>query len=450
MAIGDTPTLLSLDRYAEIIGLNPAHFNNAQNQNVMPVTAACSHVFYQEDWQAGDRVSRNQLAREIANAEKEIAEFIGFWPAPVWIEDEVRRYTRPHRPDWIGGTMRDVRGYRKGIKTRWGKLIEPGRRVAVHYTSPDTVIGDLAYIDADGDGYIETARVRLLGILDLFDLCDIKVYFSDWGAAPQQEIRPWRYALVNHATGDLDLMYWAWQFILPGTIAALPTIDTPTPVDFTDTPNLVTEVEVYQVYNDPTSQSAEFYWEPDVDLGVVLICPACQGDGCEVCSLTYQAGCCHVADVEGGILVPTPGTYDAADARWEYTEPTVNRDPDVVKMWYYAGDRSQRSLATLPVDRSGQTRYQHNACDELSTFWAETIAWIATARLRRTLCGCNNVKELVNELQTPVDRIPQAGDSFTVTEEDLQNPFGTKIGEVRAWRRLARIARRKVESGVLP
>jgi hypothetical protein len=124
----------------------------------------------------------------------------------------------------------------------------------------------------------------------------------------------------------------------------------------------------------------------------------------------------------------------------------------MVKVWYYAGDQSQKFLGWRPSSGIGNDPYviPGRVFDPLSGFWAETIAWLATARLRRPLRGTNNVTELVHELQEQVDVSEPDGRSFTITEEDLANPFGTKRGEIRVYRRLAKIARRKVEVALVP
>ena len=116
MARASTDTLLSLDRYAAVLGIPPPHFNQGFSNVIFPITASCPAVWFQYAWQNYDSVSREDLALEIANAEQDIADVLGYWPAPKWIAQEAHRYPRHHRPDVYGIGGRNVRGQGKGIR----------------------------------------------------------------------------------------------------------------------------------------------------------------------------------------------------------------------------------------------------------------------------------------------------------------------------------------------
>ena len=62
MARASTPTLLSIDRYGQLLGLNPAHLNTAANSGAMPYSDCCSDIWFQWDWQFNGRTSREALA----------------------------------------------------------------------------------------------------------------------------------------------------------------------------------------------------------------------------------------------------------------------------------------------------------------------------------------------------------------------------------------------------
>jgi hypothetical protein len=77
---------------------------------------------------------------------------------------------------------------------------------------------------------------------------------------------------------------------------------------------------------------------------------------------------------------------------------------------------------------------------------AKAIAYIATARLARPLCTtCENVKALEESLSTDLIYITDGKTSETrfVTAEVMRSPFGTKRGEVEAWR----IIRNRIRKG---
>ena len=106
MARASTYTLLSLDRFAQILGIDPAHFNQcgapSLDPAVFPEEGRCSDVWFQYDWQKNDRVSRETLARAIKAAEDDIAKVLNYYPAPLWFTNEVHTYPRFARRNRYG------------------------------------------------------------------------------------------------------------------------------------------------------------------------------------------------------------------------------------------------------------------------------------------------------------------------------------------------------------
>jgi hypothetical protein len=111
-------------------------------------------------------------------------------------------------------------------------------------------------------------------------------------------------------------------------------------------------------------------------------------------------------------------------------------DPDSVRLYYYAGDQSQEFL-------------QSQTCDPLSQYWAQAIAWLATARLHKPFCSCNNTMSLAQEWQRDL-RFTGSREygSYAISTAELDNPFGTKLGEVLAWKRVAMMAERVIAGGL--
>lgn len=431
MARADTLTLLSLDDWAKVMGVNPAHFNGSASTEVTPIIDnACNDLWPQFAWQAGDRVSRDELAQEISNAEEDIADFVNYWPAPMWIAQENHPYPRHYRPDVIRHGGYDVRGYRVGINADYGYIISAGQR--------DTDIeGDSVAVllsSEDGDpSYNETATVSTA--TDLTDACEVKVYFEDKNAAQEWEIRPARSKSISGA-GLFTATFWAWQLIDPALWDALPTIEGQSAIDWTDPDNIVDNVDVYREFNDTTATSAQFFWEPRtqaLNWSSQLNCGC--GGTCAVCALTTQTGCLHVRNAVTGIVTPEPATYSEDDAAWSAACWTECRDPDMVNLWYYAGqldDRWRRS----------------ESCEPLSRWWQQTIAWMATARLERPFCSCKNLAALALHLRTDMAMTGEQ-QSFNVSFEELANPFGTRVGEIKAWRRVSKLARKRMSTAVV-
>lgn len=400
-------TLLSLDRFARVMGINPAHFWGASAPNVdpavMPVVQNCSAIWFKYSWQDTDRVGRLDLAQEIAIAEQNIADAIGYWPAPTWISEDRLPYPRPYMPEmFASGT--DVRNRPKSINATYGRIVQSGRRAVSLIGTATTGGGSLAYTDEDGDGLIETATITLATTLT--DTCGIKVYQNGTDGDPDWEIREVRSKSISG--GILTIVLDAWLLIDPELYEALPTTDTPDLVDIGVTTYFVASVDVYREYADTSgNDAAEFHWEPD------YISCAESEDGCEEIT---QEGCLRIRDSNEGIVVPIPNGNS-----W-----SVYREPDYVKLWYLAGDWD----------------IKRPSCPVLSSFWAQTIAWLAASRVERVFCQCGNVESLHNWLMVDLAH-NETGSSFFNTTEMIGNPFGTRRGEIAAWRRIARLVKKR-------
>jgi hypothetical protein len=409
------------------MGINPVHFAGATAGSVFPIRNSCSDVWKRYSWQNVDSVSHYDLAVAIREAEDEIASELGWYPAPMWIAQEVIQFPRYYRPDMRRAGGRDVRDYRAGVKTDFAKIIAPGRR-AVTLLETATVAGaSLKYSDEDGDGFAETATVTVATTLTNAD--EIKVYITDTDGIQEWEIRSPRSKSISG--GNYVAIFDSWLFIDPDVLAAYPTDDGISAVDISTTTNYVSSVDVYREYNDTTAVSAELIWEPQAT--AVGICTVCSGTGCEACSLVTQDGCMHVRDANIGIAVPTPATYDSTNLEWDQNAMSVCRDPDFVKLWYYAGDLSNRWRA----DRTFK---------ELTTHWANAIAWMATARLERPFCNCGAVTALATELRRDLAFVGETSQQLSFTL--AANPFGTRVGEIKAWQQVQR-AKDKVVSMAL-
>lgn len=402
MARASNWTHLALDRYAAILGANPCHFNQAAGPNLMP-PQSCNDVLWQYNWQEGRFISREEIAEHIVEAEEDIAAVLGYWPGPRWITAEPHNYPGHFNRMWSGNGL-DIQGNPKRIITHYGRLIAPGRRALTLLGTPTTAGATLVYGDVDGDGYAETATITLTG-LTVTDVREIKVYFAGENGDPEWEIRPARSKTLSG--GTFTATFWVWQLIDPNLWEALPLAIENEAINIEDTSNLVTSVQVYREYNDTTQVSAVFYWLPG---------------SCDGCALVSQNGCATVASVSQGELAVRPATYDSDSGSWadaSWTTEAGNREPEQVKIYYYAGGQDDKYLTS-------------RTSDPLSQRLAQAITWLATARLDRPLCDCATIKARMEALQRNLAHV-KTGSSYQNGQQVLDNPFGTRDGEVRAW-----------------
>jgi len=426
-------TLLSLPRYARVMGINPVHFQGGFGNDVWPLTDNCSDIWPSRSWQRSDAVSREDLATAILGAEADVARVLGYWPAATWISNEMHPTPKFYRNDLVdgGGRQFATSPARKSVMTRYKKVISGGRRAVTLIDSPSVGGGDLVYSDEDSDGFIETATITVTTTVT--DTCELKAYFPNKSGAREWEIRDPRSVTISGGVGTL--VFDAWLFIEPEIQMAYPTHNDYVGICLDTIDNYVDTVDVYREYNDIVSPQAQFFWEP----GESAVCSSCaltingstllpsgssEATGtCTECGFTAQDGCLLVRDFDTGQVVPAPGTYDATLGKYTISSYAIGRDPDIVKIWYRAGD-------------VGEARLAGYSCDSMSHFYAETIAWIATARLERPPCACGNLTALFERLrERPTSKEIREAIDFGV----LGNPIGTLRGELMAWSRLSRL-----------
>ena len=404
-------TLLPLATYAHILGLDPLRFSGGVS--ALRPEPSCSDVWYQYDWQDEDKVSREQVALLIQEAERDLADHLGYWPGPVWIKNEHHQYPRLYRRE-LTGRGQDVRFRLRSLMAKWGYVIEGGQRA----TEPLDTTAAFTTIDADGDGFAEVAQFVILNQAATLDPCEVHIYFKEYlladaantrtnpastGADPAWEIRPIEAQLVG-----TTLTVWCkvWDLFRPQLYEEL----APDPIDADAPGSYVDEVMVYRVFNDPQSQVL-FLWGQDV---------ACD-DGA-TCAEATQTGCMRTTNPRNGLVVPVPSTYNATTAAFEDAAWSECYEPDALRLWYRAGLTSR-----------------HSDCETLDDYWARIIAMLATARFDWPLCTCNNSNPVLQSNYWRQDKSEiSSSKSFLTGAADLGNPFGTRVGEIEAWKRIAR------------
>ena len=414
MARASIYTLLSLDAYAKIMGIPPIGFNSGVAHYAFPLGGGCSDVWWQYDWQANDKVSHESLARAIYDAEEDISRALGWSPAPQWAWSDEKPWPSYYMRDVSGANWGTINGRAMPLKTSWRKVIAPGRRVATLVgtataTMPAAAPGDtLVYSDADGDSFNETATIVLPTTVT--DRRELRFYFAGHSGEDEWEIRPARTLTI--AGGNVTATFWSWQMPLIPLWEAFPGDDGMTAIDMEVRSNLSASVECWRVRNDESQIASQFVWMPDQS------CDPC------VLTLTLQDGTFQILDADNALVNPFPASYSTS---WTWDNWSLYLPPQKVRLWYQHGNQQQSYL-------------DGRSFEPLSDFWANAIAWLATARLERPFCACGNATALANELR--VDLAQMGGEnaqvSYATTEEILGCPFGTRKGAWMAWQRVAR------------
>lgn len=417
MAIATTPTLLSLDRFAKIVSLTPVHFNGADAGHFFPHSAECSDIWAQYAWQTpAQLVSREEIAYEIAKAEREIKEILGYSPAPDWEYREQKTWPQ-------GGYLRDP----KRFSLSYGKVIAPGVRGATLIKDGAEVI----FSDEDGDTWNETATVTVT--TDVTDKREVKLFFVDQDGEPEWEIRPLKKVVIDADAGTATITADSWLFIAPELWFEVPNDNgegTDQPITIGNTENYVDVVDVYRIYNDVSAPGSNILVSQQ---NASVFCNYCGYGTCLNCGATTQAGTFNLLSGELPFVSPYPASY--GDSGW-VADPLVNCGvPRLVAFNYYAGEVDKRYA-------------QGKSLDPLSDYWANIITWMAVARLPRGVCGCDNIRQRIDAMQTDLTKNSEfAGFSRTPRMDIYSSAFGTRVGEVQAWQAVTRIVGDQVTAG---
>lgn len=400
MAIASTPTLLSLDRYAKLMGINPVHFNGgnqielSDESNLFPLENAQNDIWPQYPWQRVDQVSRDELAQRINEAEHEIIQFLGYNPTPAWNVMEFVDYDHSYRDNVtiLSPTIQLDKQY----------FISGGRRSVV-LVQAGVVVG---YTDLDHDGWSETAIVQFPYPAGT-SLSEIKVYFAGHSGDAQYEIRDVKSKSIVGA--NVKIVFPTWVMVDPDQWEAYPTNDQESfSVDMGDMASFVITVDVYREYNDTANLYGEIYYHD------------CTSDAQQI----TRAGIFGAINRLSRVIV-YPLTYDTTTATW-IKNTCFSGDIDFVRLWYYSGKKERQIVA--------------NVDDYISQPIARAISYLATARLERIYHTNNNATALADEIRR--DYMESTG-SFVPSPMDLDScPFGTKVGEYLAWKSIRNFMQR--------
>ena len=396
MARASIITKLSLDRWAEIIGIEPRHFNQITIDQ-RPVNT-CSKVWKQYAWQENDQVSREDVALAIQQAEETIERYLGYHLLPAWDADEKVGTPQPGDRSLLYTQSLNVRGFPLHVQTQWGHFISGGIQAKTLIEKDAAIV----YTDVDGDGYDETATIT--SATTLTDPEEIAVYFPDQNGADEWEIRPFR--SITFIGENVVIVLWRHQLVNPALWEALD----PQAVDGDDDGNFVDTVDVYRKWNDP-SQQVQLVWSPRPNL-----CD-CGDTTCQNCQNSIQWGCLNAKDNRLGLVHYQPGTWNTDTEQFDAAELAVCRNPDKLRLWYKSGLRDERK--TYPNLQMEPTLER-------------AVAFYALTLLDRPICGCNNLEKVVGKWTEELNlNLPET--TYQINDRWLDNPLGVTRAAVFAW-----------------
>lgn len=395
-------THLTLDRFARLLGIPPMHFWGV-NIPEMEKNATCSESWFQHAWQGTDRVSRDDVAEAIAEAERDIEQLVGYRLLPTWETDEWQPTIRPFRRDAVNWRSADVLGRAQLVFGRWGHLLSGGIRstttieagAAVAYTN-DSVMIPASW---------KNLATVVVSLSDEVPDDEIAVFYPGHAGDDHWRIRP--VAVAHSATTLVYTITFAREMAMIPAFFDSYDLAVLRPALGTDDANFLATVDVARVYNDP-QQQATMLWEG----------PSCGCGGGHACSYGVQTAMLALrGDPRLSAFIFDAAEWNADTQEFHGVPMSVCRQPDLIRLWYYAGWRDKSSRHPLI---------------ELDDQWARIVAYYAASKLDRPVCSCSTAA--FHTWQTDL-AFSEAG-SYAMSPSDLGNPFGTRRGAVQAWRRV--------------
>jgi hypothetical protein len=426
--------LTALDTFRRITQYNSWHFWGMAGATgpvsvTKPSTAAnaCRPVLRQYGWQAGDAVSRTQIAQMLEKAEGLVRSQLGYPIAPQFLTADVQwpRYTDP----------RQMMTAPIGADGRWMSIELPDGHVravgveAITLLATATFSGTfpgaggnntLVYLDEDGDGLVDLAEITITD--STTPLAEIQLYVpaADRFGRYQERAEQWRVApsTATRSGGTVTITAPAWVFVRPilyqGALAGMLNGLEPT-----DATNYLQSVEVCRRYCDSSGTTAAtaqaaLIWESAP--WPWCACPASGSDPAGTATAIARVG---IRDANLGLVTPAQAVYDSASGTWAAADCMGwwgCRPPDRVEVRYLAG----RSLDA----------------GEVAPPWDSLIVGMAAAMLSRQLGGCKDVQSLIDHWQTDVTRA--AGGTTFQAQPRANNPFGPRMGQIDAWSQVQR------------
>lgn len=388
MATASTPTLLPLDRFAELVGINPLHFNQIAPPAELELTT-CGMPLLQYSWQSADAISREEIAMAIADAEWELERWLNYAPLPRWYDEHV---------------MLPIRN-----ETVMSARVQPARR---HFISggirAKTLIqaaSPVAYSDADGDGFSETVTITATLPAGLTDADEIAVFYPVTlvpAADDAWQIRPISVSLSG-VTATITAK--RWQFVVPTKLSPL----APAAVVASDAASFLSTVDVYRVHNDPSHQ---------VEFHIRNSCGNCDGGVCNACGYEIAEGCISAIDYRMARLDLTHAAWNASTSKFDIG-CCIDGAPERTRLYYRAG-----------LKGPGGSTIKMSLDLELA------IARLAMTKLDRAICGCQSIQQSIDHWTADLGaRVSAPSKSMSTTiPAALRNcPWGYKRGALYAY-----------------
>lgn len=404
---------LTLDQFREELGYNPWHFWQLSNESLAPLTDACNGLVFQYAWQNTNAVGRHEIQAAIDIAEARIEDYLGYSLAPKYFSDTINF-------NYAEGT--DVRNAFVDAMGRWQDVVTRRGRVIAAGVEAFTLLGTgaVAKYCSDGDSIEDSFRLTItIAAGAVSNPAEVAVYFA---AADREEgadvsdkwrVQPVRVQISGTQVtvrGPLWLIAKPLTYNRPQQTTLDPSSDV-----------FVGQLEIYRRYTNTAGTTQDtahvlMTWET---LPYPNWCGMSAANSADPAAVAYAIGRATLRNARIGALGIGEAVYDAATAQWVAARIASNwRLPERITIRYQAGE---------PLDSNGW----------LERKWRTVIARMAAAELAKPICACEQANAELRRWQWEL-ALDEGG--ISLSNSDLNNPFGTRAGHVYAWKQLQYLA----------
>lgn len=410
--------LLPLETWRKYFGYHPFHFWGLANETV-PVLSGCNAIVRQYAWQHVDAVGRSEIKQSIEAAEARLLEYLGYAVAPRYTSKTVPfpRYSNINL--WRHGVMLGADGRMAPVELHDGYIQSVGVEVI-------TSLGDVGFVlsDRDGDGVDDTFTATVAttetdpGNLAVYfvaaDRLDSAPLGEDWRIEPVQ---------ISIAAGTATVIGRWYTLVKPvkyeGADPNSAPLDPSVAANFAAAITIATRTTLTQGQTVDNAQ-ATLLWETLPCYGWWGCCdnlPVYSGSENDPGAVGMSVARVGIRDAKAGVVLPGQAVYDTTSALWRAVDWGAFREPDRVTVRYLAG---------YPLEN-----YQ------VAKKWQTIIARMAAAELARPICACISANQELFHWQFDLSRAAGSNDEqYSIGPADLENPFGTRRGQVWAWKQV--------------
>lgn len=410
--------LLSLYEFFEILGFNPFHAFGIAGTGDLAIDTGCNTLIRRYEWQNSDAAGHKSVEEAITHAETRLREYLGFSVAPHYVSETL---------DWPQGAAGPWGGDGRWLSVQLAE--GEVRAVGVEALTSISTNVAVTYSDEDGDGIEDTFTVS--AATTITDTSQIAVYFSSanrfngWGATTaigeRWRVRPVEVAIAGGTVtirGPKQLCVKPIKYEGATNVGA-------NGLDPSDATNFVTTLDIYRRYTGidgttvATSQ-AVITWETRPSHGWWCCC-GCQatdpysGSPFDPAAVAQAIARVGIRDSKHGIVAAAETAYDSTTGIFSSLDWSVCARPDRLTVRYLAG---------FPLGSDGRMQEPYRT----------VVARMAAAELARPICGCDAANRELYRWQFDLSQTARGDELFSISPEDLNNPFGTRRGYVYAWK----------------